>query len=1076
MRENITDDVRKAGELTAKGIGRAARTAKVMSAKLMALLAGIIIFCCLISGGLPETSFNSFSHHNPDQDPVTQEDKDSEDLSDAKKAEAEGADILADALSQEKVKVYDELERLCDEKGVSFEASLQFLDSNFAQIGSESFSSHADGTYTEEEYEACVFLSAYSVSVDNLWGESEGNGYGGAIGAVQWAIKIAGDNSFTYGKSPAANHSGCYFCGNQGTKQRHAKRLGINRSYEKTYCCNPFVTAAFVHGAGDPYIKCKGAIIGLKQSAKKNCGKRQYRNFEWLGHIPKSQLQTGDVLLTNKHAKLYAGGGKQVEATGGKTSYCWSAKSIRLTRLTYPADCEVMRYKDAGGLTGKTYNSYKTIKTIGKSDVIVAARITGKGSSTVPQSMAYMGENTYAVAYSNTNQGDTVQYIRKYKGGRCTGTARHSLGHANGLCYNPKEDMLYSVRGNGNRKAVKIKGKNLKAAGSRSLPTGTSGIAYDRKKNRYYLSSGNTICTAGADFSLKKRFKKVGAWRYAQDCGGYSGIVFSSVSVNKSSDNRIGLYDAKTGNYYGSFKLGWSGIEIEDCEVDDSGHLLILVNRRGSNTDYIYKSREALAGGISGGYMQDPESLKTERDISESIEPAKTGAVSMHDNWRVDMYAKLTEYLGKNDYYGLKFDEDEKGKPIVYEGVIDVDEKREDAVEDYKEDHEDNLIEDIIDEDRLADEYDRFRDSNSQADAKKEAKYKKPSLTKAEYIKAKLHKKDVFAFASGAFGVTKEDAEDLYGKGIGRDEALSDMAMGSLALLHDIDDFEAQKVSEEQDTSYEISDKAAGNFKVSTYCLCGDDSCRENLKKLFGKTKLPSANRKAGVSCAADPKIFPVGTVIHSKKLGILVVEDSLKRGSGEVIAVYTGKSNKESSLAKKQIEKTKSTDIYLVSGITPADAKALGGGDGIATGRWIWPVKCSNISSPYGNRICPFHGREFHAAYDIAASYGSSVYAADGGTVIKAGYNGGFGNSITISHGRGLSTMYNHLSKIQVKQGQKVSKGQVIGKVGSTGSSTGAHLDFRVYVNGNVTDPFKYYPGVNMGNASSALKKYYRN
>ena len=138
-------------------------------------------------------------------------------------------------------------------------------------------------------------------------------------------------------------------------------------------------------------------------------------------------------------------------------------------------------------------------------------------------------------------------------------------------------------------------------------------------------------------------------------------------------------------------------------------------------------------------------------------------------------------------------------------------------------------------------------------------------------------------------------------------------------------------------------------------------------------------------------------------------------------------------------------------SGATSSSSTSSYGG-----GAFAWPASGS-ISSGYGWRICPFHGREFHGAIDIAANSGSAIVAAADGTVIRAGWNGGFGNSIQIDHGGGLVTMYNHCSGFAASVGQTVSKGQTIAYVGSTGSSTGPHLDFRVFKDGTTQNPNSY-------------------
>lgn len=118
---------------------------------------------------------------------------------------------------------------------------------------------------------------------------------------------------------------------------------------------------------------------------------------------------------------------------------------------------------------------------------------------------------------------------------------------------------------------------------------------------------------------------------------------------------------------------------------------------------------------------------------------------------------------------------------------------------------------------------------------------------------------------------------------------------------------------------------------------------------------------------------------------------------------------------------------------------------------RFTWPVPgYSYISSDYGWRNCPFHGRELHSGIDLAAPYGTAVLAADDGKVIHSGWLGSYGNAVIISHGGGLYTLYGHNSSLVVSYGAQVSKGQKIARVGSTGSSTGNHSHFEVRKGGN--------------------------
>ncbi len=129
------------------------------------------------------------------------------------------------------------------------------------------------------------------------------------------------------------------------------------------------------------------------------------------------------------------------------------------------------------------------------------------------------------------------------------------------------------------------------------------------------------------------------------------------------------------------------------------------------------------------------------------------------------------------------------------------------------------------------------------------------------------------------------------------------------------------------------------------------------------------------------------------------------------------------------------------------------------ATGSLSWPLPASDyITSGFGHRESPTAGASSnHQGIDIGASTGSSITAADGGTVITASYSSSAGNYVVISHGNGLSTVYMHCSKLLVSEGDTVSKGQTIAKVGSTGYSTGPHLHFGVRKNGSYVDPTDY-------------------
>ncbi|HOL18247.1 MAG TPA: M23 family metallopeptidase, partial [Bacillota bacterium] len=123
-----------------------------------------------------------------------------------------------------------------------------------------------------------------------------------------------------------------------------------------------------------------------------------------------------------------------------------------------------------------------------------------------------------------------------------------------------------------------------------------------------------------------------------------------------------------------------------------------------------------------------------------------------------------------------------------------------------------------------------------------------------------------------------------------------------------------------------------------------------------------------------------------------------------------------------------------------------------------IWPASGS-ITSGFGMRRSPFNRAvmKYHSGIDIAGAYGSPIYATADGTVVSAGYQGGYGNMVLINHGYGFETCYAHMSRIAVSSGQWVKRGQVIGYMGQTGLATGTHVHYEVRVNGVAVNPMNY-------------------
>ena len=154
-------------------------------------------------------------------------------------------------------------------------------------------------------------------------------------------------------------------------------------------------------------------------------------------------------------------------------------------------------------------------------------------------------------------------------------------------------------------------------------------------------------------------------------------------------------------------------------------------------------------------------------------------------------------------------------------------------------------------------------------------------------------------------------------------------------------------------------------------------------------------------------------------------------------------------------VESAKLSEDDVTSKIAQKEAQLNSYLDALPT---YWPVNSRTTFSGFGMRFHPIYKRYImHEGLDMAGNTGDPVYAAAEGRVHFTGWNGGFGNLVIIDHGNGFKTYYAHLSKILVKEGQWVSKGQKIAQVGSTGLATSAHLHFEVRLNDKPTDPLYY-------------------
>jgi murein DD-endopeptidase MepM/ murein hydrolase activator NlpD len=200
---------------------------------------------------------------------------------------------------------------------------------------------------------------------------------------------------------------------------------------------------------------------------------------------------------------------------------------------------------------------------------------------------------------------------------------------------------------------------------------------------------------------------------------------------------------------------------------------------------------------------------------------------------------------------------------------------------------------------------------------------------------------------------------------------------------------------------------------------------------------------------------------VHSETRVVAVRTEQQRDVRNQLLANQSSLSNNRSKRRSQlaSVREQKEAWIAQANALAAADARVRGQLAAVQSGSTsspsaqglIWPVS-GPVTSPYGMRW----GR-LHAGIDIAAPTGTPIRAAASGTVVLAAWNGGYGNYTCIDHGGGMATCYAHQSSYAVSSGAQVSQGQVIGYVGNTGHSFGAHLHFEVRINGSPVDPLGY-------------------
>lgn len=246
-----------------------------------------------------------------------------------------------------------------------------------------------------------------------------------------------------------------------------------------------------------------------------------------------------------------------------------------------------------------------------------------------------------------------------------------------------------------------------------------------------------------------------------------------------------------------------------------------------------------------------------------------------------------------------------------------------------------------------------------------------------------------------------------------------------------------------------------------------DNKLLDNLKEAEQTIKVKTAEiaeEKAEVEELVkenEAKQQELNKALDEKKAKLQAYESDEKKYQEMIASNEKASQNVERLINQAAAEAAKSAKSSKSS--SGGSKGSSGGGTVYTGGKLNWPVPAkaassSSLSSGFVNRVSPITGRrEHHTGYDIPAPYGSAIVAAESGTVIYSGWMSGYGNTIMISHGGGLVTLYGHNSSLVVSKGQTVSRGQTVAKCGSTGWSTGNHCHFEVRVNGGAVSPASY-------------------
>ena len=225
----------------------------------------------------------------------------------------------------------------------------------------------------------------------------------------------------------------------------------------------------------------------------------------------------------------------------------------------------------------------------------------------------------------------------------------------------------------------------------------------------------------------------------------------------------------------------------------------------------------------------------------------------------------------------------------------------------------------------------------------------------------------------------------------------------------------------------------------------------EELRGLLEERRIANAEASQAKADAeaAEQELQEDLTVLKEQQAAQVALKSEAERRVDVWAAELTAYAREDAAIQRVIVEKSQKTEV----------ATAVNSPTQASTSGFQWPIN-ARVSSEYGYRIHPiYRTRRLHTGMDIGASGGTPIASANAGVVIFAGRQGGYGNTVIVDHGGGITTLYAHQSRIGASVGQMVDRGDIVGFVGATGTATGNHLHFEVRVNGTPTNPRGYLP-----------------